>query len=156
MERAKSDGYDLEPGAGLPILFRGTKMVVKVSGEQSQGVFSLIEMTHPPNVGPALHVHPTGPEAFYILEGQYSIRCGDVTYEGVPGSFIFVPKNIAHSYHVGPNGGRVLVLSPAGLENYFAEVSQRLLVGGLSVEQEREIARRYGQEFIDMIRHWGQ
>jgi hypothetical protein len=79
-----------------------------------------------------------------------------VTYEGIPGSFVFVPKGLAHSYQVGSNGGRVLVLSPAGLENYFAEVSQRLLVETLSVEQEQNIARRYGQEFIDMIGHWGQ
>jgi quercetin dioxygenase-like cupin family protein len=156
MERSKLDGYGFEPGAGPAISFRGTKMVLKVSGEQSQGAFSLIEMTHPPNVGPALHVHPTGHEAFYVLEGRYQIRCGEVTYEGIPGSFVFVPKGLAHSYQVGSNGGRVLVLSPAGLENYFAEVSQRLLVETLSVEQEQNIARRYGQEFIDMIGHWGQ
>ena len=39
-------------------------MTVKVSGTDSQNRYSLIEMTHPPNSGPALHVHPKAPEAY--------------------------------------------------------------------------------------------
>ena len=51
-------------------------MVVKVSGEQSEGAYTLIEMTHPPDAGPALHLHPRAAEAYDVLEGEYSIRYG--------------------------------------------------------------------------------
>jgi quercetin dioxygenase-like cupin family protein len=148
-------GYALHRNGGREILFRGTRMHVKV-GHAQAAAYSLIEMAHPPKVGPALHRHPGGDEAFYVLEGEYEIRCGGDTFVGEPGSFVFVPRGASHGYTVGPNGGRVLVVAPAGLERYFAEVADRLGNGPVSMDDEAEIAARYGQEFLDRLRHWGQ
>jgi hypothetical protein len=39
----------------------------------TQGKYSLIEMTHPPSIGPALHIHPKAPVAYCVLRGDYSI-----------------------------------------------------------------------------------
>jgi hypothetical protein len=50
----------------------------------------------------------------------------------------------------------VLVVTPAGLERYFAEVADRLSKGPVPMDVEGEIAARYGQEFLDRLRHWGQ
>jgi quercetin dioxygenase-like cupin family protein len=147
-------GYALPEGAGLEISFRGTRMHVKVSHAEG-AAYSLIEMAHPPNVGPASHTHPGGDEAFYVLEGEYTIRCGAEVFVGKAGSFVFVPRGAAHGYTVGPNGGRVLVVTPAGLERYFAEVAARLAKGPVAMDDEAEIAARYGQEFIERLRHWG-
>jgi hypothetical protein len=49
----------------------------------------------------------------------------------------------------------VLVLSPAGLENYFAGVADVLKVGPITWELEQEIAKQYRQEFLDHLTHWG-
>ncbi len=136
------------------IHFRGTKMNVKVSKEDSEGLYTLIEMIHPPNTGPALHIHPNAPEAYYVLEGEYAIRSGDKIFNAKQGDFVFIPKNVSHSYKTGSNGGKVLVISPAGLENYFKQVSDILLKGPITWETEQEIARKYGQEFIDNLKHW--
>jgi len=73
-------------------------MTLKVSGNDSEGKYSLIEMIHPPNTGPALHIHSDAPEAYYVFEGCYSIRCGDREYQANPGDFVFIPKNIPHNY----------------------------------------------------------
>jgi quercetin dioxygenase-like cupin family protein len=148
-------GYALAPGGGREILFRGTRMHVKV-GHADSPAYSLIEMAHPANVGPALHLHPGGDEAFYVLEGEYEIRCGDQVFVGTVGSFVFVPRGVPHRYTVGSAGGRVLVITPAGLERYFAEVADQLGAGAVSMEAEATIAARYGQEFLDRLRHWGQ
>ncbi|MEP6887061.1 MAG: cupin domain-containing protein [Nitrospirales bacterium] len=156
MNRETKAGYGLRNGEGWHVDFRGTRMTVKASGEASEGTYSLIEMLHPPNVGPALHIHPTGAEAFYVLEGKYTIRCDEEVYTANVGDFVFIPKGCTHSYHSGANGGKVLVLSPAGLENYFAEVADVLKVGTITWELEHEIAKKYGQEFLDEIKHWGQ
>jgi len=48
------------------------------------------------------------------------------------------------------------VVTPAGLERYFAEVADRLASGVVSMDEEADIAARYGQEFLDRLRHWGQ
>lgn len=150
------DSYDLKKGEGMQINFRGTKMGVKVSGGQSAGAYTLVEMTHPPNVGPALRIHPKAPEAYYILEGEYAIRYGEKLVQAKAGDFVFIPKGMPHNYQSGPQGGRVLVISPAGLEQYFASLADLLRQGPVSWEQEQGIARRYGQEFLDNLRHWGQ
>lgn len=49
----------------------------------------------------------------------------------------------------------MFVLAPAGLENYFAEVADALQVGLLTWELEQDIAQKYGQEFLDKLKHWG-
>jgi len=62
-----------------------------------------------------------------------------------------------HKYQSGPTGGKVLVISPAGLEKYFAEVADILKVdsGIIAWEREKEIAHTYGQEFLESLKHWG-
>ena len=149
-------GYALKSGEGPSIEFRGTKMTVKLSGAASEESYSLIEMVHPSGVGPALHIHPTGAEAFYVLEGHYTIHCGERQYEAAAGDFVYVPKGLPHAYQSGVNGGKVLVLSPAGLERYFSEVAELLRVGPVTWDVEQAIAAQYGQEFLDGLRHWGQ
>ena len=132
-------------------------MTVKVSGEQSGGAYSLIEMRHPANVGPASHVHPTGSEAFYVLEGEYTIQCNQSVYTAQSGDFVLIPKGVPHSYRSGTEGGKVLVISPAGLEKYFSDVAEVLQASSsITWELEQEIAKRYGQEFLDKLKHWGQ
>ena len=151
---ADRPGYALTRGGGREILFRGTRMHVKV-GHAEQAAYSLVEMTHPPKVGPALHRHPGGDEAFYVLEGEYEVRCGDELFVGTAGSFVCVLRGAAHGYTVGAAGGRVLVTAPAGLERYFAEVADRLAHGPVSMDDEAAIAACYGQDFLDRLRHWG-
>jgi quercetin dioxygenase-like cupin family protein len=150
------DGFAIAKEEGEQINFRGTRMLIKVSNDDSEGRYSLIEMTHPPNMGPALHIHPHAPEAYYVLEGEYSIQCGKMVYQAKAGDFVFIPKGCPHTYQSGPKGGKALVISPAGLERYFREVAHILHIGHLTWELEQEIAHRYGQEFLDGLKHWGQ
>jgi mannose-6-phosphate isomerase-like protein (cupin superfamily) len=151
-----NDGFAFKEEQRIQINFRGTKMLIKVSEDQSEGRYSLIEMIHPPNIGPALHIHPNAPEAYYVLEGEYSIKCGKRTYHTKSGDFVFIPRGLPHNYRSGSKDGKVLVISPAGLEKYFEKVADALQAGHLTWELEKEIARRYGQEFLDSLKHWGQ
>ena len=79
-------------------------------------------------------------------------------YQEQPRDFVFIPKGIPHNYQSGSQGGKVLVISPAGLEGYFREVAD--ILGNqdnkISWNEEIEIARRYGQEFLDSLKHWSQ
>jgi len=150
-------GFALKDGEGTAhIHFRGTKITIKVSNEDSERRYTIFEMAHPQNTGPALHIHPDAPEAYYVLEGNYKIRCGKETYHAGKGDFVFIPSGIEHRYQSGSDGGKVLVISPAELENYFKEVANILKDGPITWEIEQEIARKYGQEFFDNLKHWTQ
>ena len=50
----------------------------------------------------------------------------------------------------------MLVISPAGLENYFKKVANAVRTGKITWELEKEIASQYGQQFLDSLNHWGQ
>jgi hypothetical protein len=73
--------FALRNGEGKQINFRDTKMYLKVSRNDFEGKYSLIEMTDPPRIGPALHIHPRAPEAYYVLrrlfdtEWQKNLSC---------------------------------------------------------------------------------
>jgi hypothetical protein len=42
------------------------------------------------------------------------------------------------------------------LEKYFREIAETIRIGPITWELEQEIARRYGQEFLESLKHWGQ
>ena len=72
------------------------------------------------------------------------------------GDFVFIPKGVPHNYQSGPSGGKVIVISPAGLEKYFRKSQILFRLVRLHGKLEQEIARRYGQEFLNSLNHWGQ
>ena len=65
MNNEKKIGYALQTGEGKLIDFGETKMTAKVSGDVSEGTYSLIEMLHPPDVGLALHRYSDGQLSFW-------------------------------------------------------------------------------------------
>ena len=130
-------------------------MTVSLSTTDTSGVYSVIEMIHPPNVGPALHVHPRGPESFFIIEGSYAFVRGSENIMISSGQAISIPAGISHRYTVGSAGGRAIVICPPDLEHYFQSVSDLLQRGSLTIEEEFAIASRYGQDFLDSSSHWG-
>jgi hypothetical protein len=112
-------------------------------------------MVHPPNVGPALHIHPRGPESFLILEGSYTFVRGNETVGLVAGQAISIPAGTPHRYTAGATGGRATVICPPDLERYFESVSEMLKRGPVPVAEEFAIASRHGQDFLDSSSHWG-
>ncbi|MGD1834783.1 MAG: cupin domain-containing protein [Nitrososphaeraceae archaeon] len=135
--------------------FHGAKFTIKVLTSETNGRYTVLDTFHPPNIGPALHFHPKGPEIFYILAGDYEFTLDGKTINGKPGDLIFVPKGASHKFVVGNDGGHVLVISPPELEFYFFKVSELLAKGGkVSYEKEFMIGEQYGQVFLDKSKHW--
>lgn len=130
-------------------------MTIKVLTSETGGAYSVIHFEHPQNVGPALHVHPQGPESFHILKGEYRFLIGDKTIDVQVGDTVIVPQGISHKFYSGKTGGQFLVISPPDLEFYFYEVSQLLAkVGSISWDVESEIAKKHGQIFLENSNHW--
>ena len=145
----------LKEDEGKTIQFYKTKMVFKTNLAQSNNAYSTILMTHPPLVGPALHLHPNGIETFFVVEGNYQFNLDGKIIDAVKGDFVVIPENIPHKYNSGENGGSILVTTPASVENYFLHVAEKLLHGDVPLEYEFEYAKKNGQLFLENNGHWG-
>jgi quercetin dioxygenase-like cupin family protein len=132
------------------IQFRKTTMVLKTPAGEHNGGYLQLLMTHPPHIGPGLHIHPTGPETFLVVEGSYTFTLGEKIIKTTKGDFVFIPQNIPHKYNAGEHGGQLLVTTPEAVVNYFKTISSKLLNGEeVSAEFEYECAKVNGQIFVD-------
>ncbi len=134
--------------------FHGTTMTIKSLTSETGGFYTILYAIHPPNVGPALHLHPGGSECFYIVKGRYKFVLENKLMDATSGDVVVVPKNTPHKFMVGNDGGEVLIISPPDLENYFSQVSELLQKGTVAWEMESKIAQQYGQVFLESVNHW--
>ena len=103
----------------------GGLSTIKARGKETGGLCTLIEMFEPQGVEVPIHVHHNEDEAFYVLEGQMSFYVGEETYKAAPGTFVFGPKDVPHTYTVDSGPAKLLfVLSPAGFEGFIEAVSE--------------------------------
>ena len=100
-----------------------------VGSAQSGGTFALVE--HP--IGPRalaspLHTHEREDEYTYVLEGEVGVQVGDEVRVARTGDLVFKPKGVPHAFwKSGDAPARALeIISPAGFERYFAEISPLL------------------------------
>ncbi len=145
----------LQEQEGETIFFRSTKMVFKTTLVQADGLYSIIHMTHLPEMGPALHVHPHGCESFWVLDGDYFFVCDGKEIHAQTNDFVLIPKGIPHRYTSGKLGGKMLVTTPASIETYFRTVAEQLKTAEISLEEEFALAEKCGQTFLEHTGHWG-
>jgi mannose-6-phosphate isomerase-like protein (cupin superfamily) len=119
-------GYTLPDSAGQGIWFPGTLMTVKAGGDQTRGGFTLIEQLAPAGFAPPPHLHRGEEEAFYVLEGELTVTCGDRTWTAAPGAFVLLPRGIPHTFAVSDAGPAKLlqITAPAQFERFAAEVGE--------------------------------
>ncbi|MEO8353526.1 MAG: cupin domain-containing protein [Chthoniobacteraceae bacterium] len=135
---------------GQSVNVLGIPMFIRVHGRDTGGVVSVVESHDVPGGGPPPHIHQREDETFQVLEGEYEWTVGDKNFLAAPGTTIFAPRGIAHTYcYVGKTPGRLMcVMTPSGFEGFFEDV------GGLTSEQQQdiprvmEIAAKYGLELL--------
>ena len=105
----------------------GGTYTVLLTGEDTAGRYTLIDMHVPPGGGPPPHRHDFE-EMFTVLDGEI-----ELTFRGVPlvartGETVNVPANAPHSFrNVGDRPARLLCMcTPAGQERFFAAVGDRV------------------------------
>ena len=140
----------LQPDEGKVLNVMGEILTIKIAGEDTDGAYTIIQEVSPPSGGPPLHLHHKEDEAFYVLEGEYEIHCGDNKIRATPGTFVFAPRKIPHSFrNVSAGQGKVLaIVTPAGIEKFFEELSEAAKQGSLDIVRIREIAVKYEIELM--------
>jgi len=101
-------------------LAMGTRATMLLQGEDTGGQFSLIEFLLVKGADTPPHTHANEDEHYYVLEGELTVRIGDETVRGTPGTYIFLPRGVRHSYQVETEQAKLLVgVFPAGFEQMF-------------------------------------
>ena len=119
-----------------------------LDGDGSDGRFALIEHTIPPRTLAApLHTHEHEDEYSFVLTGRLGVQIGDDVVEGGPGELVVKPRGVPHAFwNPGDEETRVLeIISPAGFEQYFADLAPELVRRGEpDLEARAAIRARYG------------
>jgi mannose-6-phosphate isomerase-like protein (cupin superfamily) len=130
----------VQPGEGRAVSLGGMGVVFKISGAETGGAFAVVE--HPIEPGRLVppHVHLREDEYSYVLEGTIGARVGDHEVTAGPGTYLFKPRGLMHTFwNAGPGPARILeVIAPAGFEAYFAELAEA------GPGRRQELATKYG------------
>lgn len=146
------DAFVLAPGEGRSIDLGAFEMTVKASGQETDGVFSLLEAEEPPGFGPPLHIHHDAAEAFYVLDGEYVMFLDDREVSCPAGSFIFIPAGMRHGFRVGAAPSRKLnFYFPAVMIGYFDDLSDALRRAEVDESALADIARQHSMEVVGPV-----
>jgi quercetin dioxygenase-like cupin family protein len=103
----------------------GDTYTVLVSGDDTAGKYTLIDMHVPPGGGPPPHRHDFE-EMFTVLEGEVELTFRGEQLVAKAGETVNVPANAPHGFRNTSSGAiRLLCLcAPSGQEEFFAKVGQ--------------------------------
>ena len=78
-----------------------------------------------PNTGPALHMHLSQEEWFYVMEGEVRFQVGDRRLRLGPGESILAPRRIPHTFSATGSPAHMLIaFTPADkMEQYFTDAA---------------------------------
>ena len=92
----------------------GGLTTIKASAKTTGGSVGVIEQTAPRGTGSPLHIHHNENEMFYVLEGELTFWVGGEVIVAPAGSFVFGPKDIAHTFIVSSEMARFLLVTEPG------------------------------------------
>lgn len=156
METSEATAFSAASGAGEATWFLGNRMVVKAGAETTGGGFGLVESWIPAGSSPPLHVHHREDESFWVLEGRIRFHCDGEDVEAGPGSFVFLPRDVPHTFVVegGETAHILTLLTPGGGERFFLDGGRPPQGPGLpppgppDIETLRRVAPGYGMEIV--------
>jgi quercetin dioxygenase-like cupin family protein len=115
-------GFGRGMDAGSAVWYMGNLFGILAGSEETGGRFALIETLSRKGTEPPRHTHRYEDEAWYVLEGEVSFYVGDETRRATPGSFVFAPRGVPHSFVFETGVIRMLILlAPGGPEEHFRD-----------------------------------
>jgi mannose-6-phosphate isomerase-like protein (cupin superfamily) len=132
------------------------RLTLKATAATTGGLFGLWEALAPPGDSAPLHVHRADDESFFVIEGHLRFQCGDRDIAAGPGSFVFLPRGVPHTFVVeGSNNARFLgLLTPGGGEQFFVDAGRRAEAEGLppktppDIELLKRMSAKHGMQIV--------
>ena len=140
----------LNLGAGRPMP-NDDHFIYKVSADDSQGRFALLQGGLAPRMLIPPHVHSREDEMTIVIRGRLGARVGDQEFDLGPGGVLLKPRDIVHSMWNPTDEPSVLLeyITPAAYVKFFEEAAA--MPGGWAKEDLKvvsDLAARYGQRWV--------
>ena len=149
-----NEPFIVNPGDGRRLALGNFEAVVLADAQATSGAFTVLQtQREPPDFGPPMHVHRDAAEAFYVLEGTYLMFIEDRQDVCPPGSFVYVPANVEHTFKVisdGP-GKKLNIFSPAAMVGFFEELAEAEANGTASPELLTHISERHQMGIVGPV-----
>ncbi len=145
------------PTDGTSLSIAGNTYRTLISGKDTGGAYAVIDMLVPPGGGPGPHEHAAIQEAFHVLDGEVEFTTEDMKHTAKKGEFINIPlKGPIHFFKNRSDkmAHLLCIVTPAGLEDFFAEVGKPVAHGTFlppqpptpeEMEKIQAAAKKYGQ-----------
>jgi quercetin dioxygenase-like cupin family protein len=137
--------FIVQPGEGRLLDLGNFEAVVLADSSATSGAFAVLQTQgEPSGFGPPLHVHRDAAEAFYVLEGTYLMHVEERQELCVPGTFVYVPPNVVHTFVVVSDepGKKLNLFAPAAMVGFFEELATAEANGTATPERLSEIGER--------------
>jgi quercetin dioxygenase-like cupin family protein len=82
------------------VWYNGALMTFLATGGDTERQFALIEAVNRKGNGPPRHIHHRKDETFYVVEGEVAFSVGDRTINATPGTLVFLPRGIPHTFAI--------------------------------------------------------
>jgi len=128
----------------------------KMSADDTQGAYSVMEAIVPPESGSGLHRHWSYDEAALVIEGKFDVQVDGRQMTLGAGESVYWPRGCSHKFKsIGPETGRVIFICSPGriFEDFVAGVIAAQVPTGTGSSGPafdfRGFASKYGIEFMD-------
>jgi mannose-6-phosphate isomerase-like protein (cupin superfamily) len=131
------------PGEGDLFEAGGFGVHWKINGPDTGERFAIVHHPIAPRTLAApLHYHHNEDEYSYVLQGTLGALLGDEVVEAGTGTWVFKPRRQWHTFwNAGDTPCQIIeVISPAGFENFFREITR---VGEDDLDQFAQINEKY-------------
>ena len=144
----------LYPGTGRLVDVPGIPTRFLVEARLTQGRFSVVEhRLEARTLAAPLHTHRLEDEFGYVLEGTVTALVGGETIEAGPGSMLFKPRDVPHTFWSGDTPARILeIIAPSGFEGFFVDVASQFRPDTPGDDESMgialvELGRKYAVDF---------
>jgi mannose-6-phosphate isomerase-like protein (cupin superfamily) len=127
----------------------GDVVTVKADTRRTNGSLTVVELVIAPKSGPGLHNHVREDELWYVIDGDFRFKAGDLMLRASTGGMAFGPRGSAHCFqNIGDAPGRLLVITtPSGLERFFEQFAE-LRTGAVGPEALAAVGLANWIEFV--------
>lgn len=128
---------------------RANEVIVKVTGEDTNGTFEVVEENCKPGFQSRAHIHTKAFETFYVMEGSADFQVGDDLFHGTKGSCVHIPPGVPHQVTSKEGVRMLMVYSPAGTESMFAAMHALSPEQLMDAELTRKIALAHDTVMVE-------